>query len=333
MNKHISLRNLQRVLFLLIMVSLVPSCQNPTETSRVWIDDPLDGEHLPVEPLVIHSTGTTTGTIREMTLIINGKPVRTDNPAPEGAFIPVSQPWEPPEPGTYHIQVEMKTGSGELYYSREISVQIGIFTPTPTLTQTPTLTATLTSTPPPTVTSTTTPTLTPTTIPEIRILFNADRTQIPAGECTILRWRITGAEQAALNGSSVLYENTREVCPQQDTTFQITASNPLGEKAAVLTITVEDKMEPPRTPGNLRIQNRVCSSSEYALTLKWDDPGPREDGFRMYRDGELIADLAADTESFRDNPPGSGPFQYSIEAYNTSGTSEMNTVQEEGCLY
>lgn len=47
----------------------------------------------------------------------------------------------------------------------------------------------------------------------------------------------------------------------------------------------------------------------------------------------MIAELSANAESYQDKPPGSGPYTYAVEAYNSSGASQRVSVEEEGCLY
>jgi len=48
---------------------------------------------------------------------------------------------------------------------------------------------------------------------------------------------------------------------------------------------------PPQAPGNLAIQKRVCASQEYSMTLAWFDAADNEDGYRIYRNGQLIASV------------------------------------------
>lgn len=317
------------VVLSILLAAIISACRGAASGSRVWIDDPLDGDRLPEETVVVYSTSASNAGVSEVTLLVDGEEVRTDEPGEEGDFLSVSQPWDPPGPGSYQLQVEMTTGDGETARSRTITVHIGEITPTITETITPSPTVHITITP----TFTPTPTETPTPVPEISINFNADRYEISEGECTTLRWKVENAGTVLLNGSGVSSENAREVCPSETTAYQLSASSAADEQSAQLTIEVQAPAQPPAPPQNVNIEDRVCNSSEYSVSITWSDVADNEDGYRVYRDGVLIAELGANTESYQDEPPGSGPYTYAVEAYNSSGTSQQITVEEEGCLY
>lgn len=152
---------------------------------------------------------------------------------------------------------------GETVRSRNITVHIGEITPTATETLTPTVTETITPTP----TFTLTPTVTNTPVPPVSLNFNADSYRIIEGECTTLRWRVEDADTVLLDGSAVSLENAREVCPSDTTTYQLTASNVAGEETVQLTVEVQAPAGPPAAPQNVNIENQVCNSSEYTVTI------------------------------------------------------------------
>jgi Zn-dependent metalloprotease len=99
------------------------------------------------------------------------------------------------------------------------------------------------------------------------------------------------------------------------------------------THTYTPKPSLPAAPGKLVISERVCDGQEYSVTLGWVDNAKNEDGYRVYRGKELIATLKPNATSFTDKPPGSGPYTYGVEAFNSAGASQRPTVYEEGCLY
>ena len=105
------------------------------------------------------------------------------------------------------------------------------YTPPPT--STPTSPPTATPTPRPTSTPTPTflpsPTATP-TLPPASIEFWADRTEVVAGQCLNLSWRVSGVLAVYLNGQGVTGEETRQVCPSADTTYTLRAITPAGEE-------------------------------------------------------------------------------------------------------
>lgn len=90
---------------------------------------------------------------------------------------------------------------------------------------------------------------------------------------------------------------------------------------------------PPDAPARLRIADWICNEKRYALTLTWIDQADNEEGYRVYRDGTLIATLAANTTSFSEEPPSGTPHTYGVEAFNDSGASARPTVQDQGCPY
>jgi len=88
---------------------------------------------------------------------------------------------------------------------------------------------------------------------------------------------------------------------------------------------------PPDAPARLRIADWMCNEKRYALTLTWIDQADNEEGYRVYRDGTLIATLAANTTSFTEEPPSGAPHTYGVEAFNATGASQRPTVQDQGC--
>jgi hypothetical protein len=87
----------------------------------------------------------------------------------------------------------------------------------------------------------------------------------------------------------------------------------------------------PTAPSNASINNWICTSQNYEVLIGWKDNSNDEDGFRIYRSGNLIATLGANVDKYTDHPPGSGPYLFTIEAFNNSG-SASTTVNEGGCL-
>jgi hypothetical protein len=88
---------------------------------------------------------------------------------------------------------------------------------------------------------------------------------------------------------------------------------------------------PPADPARLRLTNMVCDAKQYQITIGWIDQASNEDGYRIYRDGSLIATLGPNTTSYTDSPPRPGPHTYEVEAYNSGGASGRLSVQDKGC--
>jgi hypothetical protein len=172
----------------------------------------------------------------------------------------------------------------------------------------------------------------PTAAP-ISINFNADSYSLISGECTRLRWAVENADEVQLEGEPVPATEAEQVCPTGTTTYQLTAGNAVEQQESFVTIEVSQPAGPPSAPTKLSIGNRQCSAQAYSLTLEWKDNADDETGYRIYREGQLIATLGANAESYSDDPPYGGPYQYGVEAYNDSGASSRPTVQEQGCIY
>ncbi|NIS81781.1 MAG: hypothetical protein GTO14_16590 [Anaerolineales bacterium] len=190
----------------------------------------------------------------------------------------------------------------------------------------------LAATPEDTPTPTPTPTVTPTALAALSINFNADSYAVKVGECTTLRWQVENANEVSLEGQQVKSLDARQVCPQKTTSYKLLATSPGGEQEARVTIEVE-RLQPPAAPTKLAITGRVCTDTAYSVTLGWKDNAGNEDGYRVYREAQLIATLGKNATKYTDNPPGSGPYTYSVEAFNSAGASGHPSVQEVGCLY
>jgi hypothetical protein len=83
---------------------------------------------------------------------------------------------------------------------------------------------------------------------------------------------------------------------------------------------------------SLSLNNQVCDATQYVVRMGWKDV-EGETGYRVYRDGGLIATLAANATIYDDTSPDYNAHDYRVEAYNDAGTSSSATVSSEGCLY
>lgn len=68
------------------------------------------------------------------------------------------------------------------------------------------------------------------------------------------------------------------------------------------------------------------------VTLLWLDKTDIEDGYRVYRNGEVIADMPADNTNYLDKiTAGMAEVQYEIRAYNEFGESEGLKTAKLSC--
>lgn len=90
----------------------------------------------------------------------------------------------------------------------------------------------------PTDTSAPTPTATLTPMPQAQIDFNADKTFLLAGECTVLRWTVLNVQAVFLDGAGVASVDTKEVCPQETTTYKLTVQTIGGAEERTVTLVI-----------------------------------------------------------------------------------------------
>ncbi len=63
-----------------------------------------------------------------------------------------------------------------------------------------------------------------------------------------------------------------------------------------------------------------------SVTLVWSDNSDNEDGFTIFRDGNVVSNVSKNLTTFQDNNLTAGKsYQYGIKSYNPSGTSDMVT--------
>ncbi len=117
------------------------------------------------------------------------------------------------------------------------TVVFNLPTPKPTATPMP-----IPTTPPePTATKIVVP---PTAPPrQYSITFEADETTITEGKCTDLEWQVVGAISVTLDGRAVSATGFKEVCPQEDTLYELTIQLPNNAhlQSRTVHITVEEK--------------------------------------------------------------------------------------------
>ncbi len=84
----------------------------------------------------------------------------------------------------------------------------------------------------------------------------------------------------------------------------------------------------PAVPAQLRIEQRFCSPNGYSLNLAWAGSAS---GYRVYRNGTLIATLGPNTNAYPDQPPFGGPYTYAVEALSADGVSPQAQVADSAC--
>jgi hypothetical protein len=153
----------RKLMILLLATALVLSgCNMPTgivagspTALQAWIDAPLDGTTLPLQPYSLTLHASDPGGVGQLEVSINGQVLATlANPNPASLLMVVTQVWNPSEPGRYVITARAQNNAGAWSTEDTVTVEIEdtstpTFTPTASPTNTPTPSPTNTPTPSP----------------------------------------------------------------------------------------------------------------------------------------------------------------------------------------
>jgi hypothetical protein len=94
-----------------------------------------------------------------------------------------------------------------------------------------------------------------------------------------------------------------------------------------------DATTKPAAPTNLKAAT-TCEGFTYTVKLTWNDNSNNESGFRIYRNGTLLATVGLNTTTYTDNsPPGNGPQNYTVRAFNSVGNSATAAASDNGCMF
>lgn len=78
----------------------------------------------------------------------------------------------------------------------------------------------------------------------------------------------------------------------------------------------------PAAPSGLSYKRVGCST----IAITWRDNANNEDGYRVYRNGSLIATLGPDATSFTDTGASTAEYTYGVAAFNAGGQSATRTI-------
>ena len=84
---------------------------------------------------------------------------------------------------------------------------------------------------------------------------------------------------------------------------------------------------PPLAPAN-RKWNYTCGAGNATFSLTWEDRATTETGYRIFRDGEQVADLPANSTAFTETIPleDGKSATYYLQVYGPSGTVNTSTI-------
>ncbi|HET7143985.1 MAG TPA: hypothetical protein VFI68_08210 [Anaerolineales bacterium] len=331
----------RKIFFIPIMLFLIMSLAACASGSggpgpRTWIDAPLDGSSVALGPIIVRSHAASEGGTAQAVLMVNGVQVRVDQSADSSSpLIEFAQTWIPTAPGEYTLQVISTDNVGNEGRSNSVRVQVGqlpvqTFTPTPLVTTSPIPNITPSNTPE------SEPTLTlsqngncregDSTAYEVVTAFLAGQQVAIEGRNSDNTWfwvLIPGGGHCWIAGTVGIptgpYTSTGIVNPPALPAPTVVSPTPPVQAA-------------PGAPGQFGVSTKSCTSSEYIVRLQWNDSNG-ENGYQIYRDGNLIATIAANSTIFDDNSPDYNSHSYQVQAYNNAGSASSSIQNSEGCLY
>jgi len=213
---------------LLLLTTLVLAACGTASTQgpMPWLDQPLDGAKLPLEPQELTAHASDLDGVASLEFYVNGT-LLVRAPASGGILADATVAWDPSRPGVYTISARATDSQGNVGSESSAVVTVGELAGSPV------------------------PTPAEAAPGEVEISFTADRTELSPGECAILMWRVQGGEVALLNGESVPFSGESQTCPEETTSYTLAVyvgvgppSPPVAERELV--IVVSGPVETPR---------------------------------------------------------------------------------------
>jgi len=166
--------------------------------------------------------------------------------------------------------------------------------------------------------------------PFFTFLQNANCRKGPGVAYSILTSLVQGAVVDALarNEDASWY---RVAVPETEATCWVAAST--GEASGTIDgLPTEAGLPLPGAPGALTIGQVICSPNlnDYAVPLEWGDAS-NETGYRLYRNGSLLATLGANELDYDDEAPKGEELDYALEAFNQVGVSDRVAASVPAC--
>lgn len=230
---------------LIIFVLLAGGCSGGApvldSSSQAWVEYPYEGSLLPMGQVIIVVYAADPGGINYIHIKVNGQslpayaasPMTTDGSA---RLVRIDYPWTPPGEGEYFVEASGVNSAGTAGGSGSTRFCIVTCQPAEARppTDTPAPAPTSTDTPIPFITLpplSPTPTMTLTSPPppvNVTVNFFAEPPYVNAGNCSYLRWVVTGADKVYLNGSLVPATSNQQRCPCETETHTLRVVSPDG---------------------------------------------------------------------------------------------------------
>ncbi len=148
---------------------------------------------------------------------------------------------------------------------------------------------------------------------ESRSFWRVKSDKSPTGSC----WMWTGSVD--VTGNALAVANVALTSVPTGTSVSATSTTTIATSA-------------PAGPRDLSIVNwnYSCNNGTLTFTVNWKSRLTDETGFRVFRNGEVLAELPADSTSYTDSLPAGQNLEYYIQVYGPSGTAN-SSVRRVGC--
>lgn len=160
--------------------------------------------------------------------------------------------------------------------------------------------------------------------------FNANPTNITAGQSSSLAWNVSGATSITISSAGdVTGLSSKSVSPSATTSYTLTATNAGGSSTASITVTVSaaGDTQPPSTP----TVTSISASSSTQVNLNWsastDNVGVT--GYQIFRNGASLTSVSGATLSYSDTTvTGGANYSYYVKARDAAGnvSPQSNTA-------
>jgi hypothetical protein len=263
-----------RYVTVLLLGLWLTACSTPTQGPTTWLDRPLDGDKVPLEPLTIQAHASDADGVARFEFFVSEALLATE-PGGGGRFGDAQVRWTPSVPGMYLVRARALDNQGNIGPDAISYITVGelITTPTPvplvtgsptptpvvTIPPTPTPAVTIPPTPTPVVTIPPTPTpvmtIPPTPTPPpvcpgapVLAFFTANPSTITAGQSSTLSWgKVDNATSAVIDQGigGIATPGSMTVSPGTTTTYTLIASGCSGTTTKKVTVIVSAVPPPP----------------------------------------------------------------------------------------
>lgn len=198
---------------------------------------------------------------------------------------------------------------------------------------TPTALPVASLTPTPSPTATLTPTITPTySPPRLTFTGNTNCRMGPGGDYPVVEVLQSGWTVSVTGRYQEHYWVVQ--APDGKTCWAVDDfAQPEGSVFLVATVTPPPTPtpKPPVQPIGLHYYYVCQADGSVSVQLTWQDRATNEEGYRIYRDGNLIISLPANATEYDDALPYEGTYVYGIASFNVAGEAKTSMTADIAC--